>query len=79
MIIITVYVTREKSWIENVAVHPYILWLVLERESLQVIQRDRLLTPDFLNSSDYPEDIFSLPYGYQTFINNFPKLERPER
>ena len=52
---------------------------MLERESLEVIQMDRLLTPDFLNSFDYPDDIISLPYGYQTFINNFAKQEKPER
>lgn len=52
---------------------------MLQKESLDVIQSEKLLVPLFLNSCDYPDDICELPYGYETYVKNYPKLERPER
>ena len=50
---------------------------VLESESLDVIKRDKLLTPTFTNKSN--PDIFTLPYGYEFYIKYYPKLDRTLR
>lgn len=55
-----------------------LIYIVLQKESLDVINGERLLVPTFLNSCDHPEDIFELPFGYETYIRNYPKFERPE-
>ena len=51
---------------------------VLKSESLDVIKRDKLLTPTFTNKSN-PDDIFTLPYGYEFYIKYYPKLDRTQR
>lgn len=51
---------------------------LLQRESLDVINREKLLVPTFKNNCDHPDDISEVPFGYQAYITNYPKFERPE-
>lgn len=53
--------------------------VVLQTESVDIIKSENLLVPSFKNSCDYPEDIFELPYGIDTYIKSYPKLSRPQR
>ena len=52
---------------------------VLQKESYEVIQKENLLVPTFCNTCDNPDDIGELPHGYGTYIQDYPKLPRPEK
>ena len=41
---------------------------------------DGLLVPDFRNKfspADEDEELFTIPWGKESYINNYPKLNRP--
>ena len=56
---------------------PLLAVLQMQNESKEVILKEKFLVPSFTHNES-PEDLFDIPFGYDAYINSYPKLERPQ-